>query len=271
MTELIMRIPGVVSGADGLFSSCVKGRSRGDNWEAWLEFTRTAGGGETVFVTGIETHQHTRAALERWASGLTRVYAEGALVRARPLHAETSASKLLVALEEIVEALDRRIPHVERASEPVIAADARRLRAVALARIDGLRRELACDREGSDDRRNHRPAPVKVATDGVGAGASDRGDSKEMNAMSTPANEHRDAMSGWEDEGGAAPSPSQRLTEVEQAQSDARTDEQQRFDASHAAATRGEHRYPDAHQTKAEQQTRRNRDDLKRRMSGSTD
>jgi hypothetical protein len=44
----------------------------------------------------------------------------------------------LDALREIVEALDRRIPHVERASESKIAAEAKRLRAAALQRIASL-------------------------------------------------------------------------------------------------------------------------------------
>ncbi len=59
---------------------------------------------------------------------------------AHALDAETTSSELLDALREIVEALDRRIPHVERASEVEIAADAKRLRAAALQRIASLRR-----------------------------------------------------------------------------------------------------------------------------------
>jgi hypothetical protein len=40
-----------------------------------------------------------------------------------------------------------------------------------------------------------------------------------------------------------------------------------RLDASHDSNTRGEHRYADAHQTEAEQQARRDRDDLKRALA----
>jgi hypothetical protein len=43
--------------------------------------------------------------------------------------------------------------------------------------------------------------------------------------------------------------------------------ERDRLDASHASNTRGEHRYADAHQTVAEQQARRDRDDLKRALA----
>ena len=78
-------------------------------------------------------------ALERWASGLTAVYAEGALARARVSPADTAATELHMALLEIVEALDRRIPHVERAGERQIAADAERLRALAVQRLALLR------------------------------------------------------------------------------------------------------------------------------------
>ena len=73
--------------------------------------------------------------MKRWASGLTRVYAEGALARARPQPVPTEASQLVTMLEELVAALDRRLPHIERSGEVEIAADAQRLRAAALQRI----------------------------------------------------------------------------------------------------------------------------------------
>lgn len=44
------------------------------------------------------------------------------------------------ALRELVEALDRRLPHVERAGEGGIAAEAERLRALALDRLNSLDR-----------------------------------------------------------------------------------------------------------------------------------
>ena len=144
MTELIMRFPETVSSPLGTFSPSVMARDRGDgSWEGWLEFTPVGSDATTLLVTGVETHQHDRVSLERWASGLTRVYAEGALVRAKPLHPETPAAELLAALQEIVEALDRRIPHVERANESEIAADAKQLRAAAVQRIASLRRQLS--------------------------------------------------------------------------------------------------------------------------------
>ena len=44
-------------------------------------------------------------------------------------------------LQELIEALDRRFPHVERAGEASIASDAAALRARALERIAQLERE----------------------------------------------------------------------------------------------------------------------------------
>ena len=52
----------------------------------------------------------------------------------------TTPSQLLFTLEELVEALDRRRPHIERVEEAEIAADANRLRACAMQRIALMRR-----------------------------------------------------------------------------------------------------------------------------------
>lgn len=40
------------------------------------------------------------------------------------------------------------------------------------------------------------------------------------------------------------------------------------FDATHESSARGEHRYGDSHQTKAEQKARDDRDNLKRKLGG---
>src|SRR5690349_11769225 len=118
MAEEIRQFPETVFHTRGVFSSRVMGRDRGDGtWEAWLEFTGVGAEAAHGAVTGVETHQRDRVALERWASGLTHVYAEGALARAHAVDGGTHTSELLEALQEIVDALDRRIPHVERASE----------------------------------------------------------------------------------------------------------------------------------------------------------
>jgi hypothetical protein len=129
-----------VSNAGGAFAVSVVARETSDErWEGSLQFVPTDAPGRPTITTGIETRQHDRLSLTRWASGLTAVYAEGALARALGRQAETPDGDLLDALTEIVEALDRRIPQVDGAGESVIAADAGRLRASAMRRIAALR------------------------------------------------------------------------------------------------------------------------------------
>ena len=41
------------------------------------------------------------------------------------------------------------------------------------------------------------------------------------------------------------------------------------LDAAHDSSIRGEHRYPDTHQTEAEQKARHDRDALKRKLGGT--
>lgn len=78
------------------------------------------------------------------------------------------------ALQELIEALDRRVPHVERAGEAKIADDARRLRTAAGERIARLR---------------DRDAAVPDRSAGAGTDTTNSAD--------------RTAISGWEGEGGA--------------------------------------------------------------------
>ena len=58
---------------------------------------------------------------------------------------------LLRELRELVEALDRRVPRVERAGESAIARDAAVLRATAVNRLHELTNQS--EREESDERR----------------------------------------------------------------------------------------------------------------------
>lgn len=58
----------------------------------------------------------------------------------RRIAAESSPAELLAALRELVEALDRRVPHLERSGEVQIAKDAALLRGEAVARIEALQR-----------------------------------------------------------------------------------------------------------------------------------
>lgn len=59
------------------------GRKREDGlWEGWLEFTRMSEDGPSS-TSGRETTQPNRADLEYWAQGLSQVYLQGALARAK--------------------------------------------------------------------------------------------------------------------------------------------------------------------------------------------
>ena len=83
MPDLMMQLSHAVSDTRGTFTARAMARECHDGrWEAWLEFvpSNTA---TSVYTTPIETRQRDRETMKRWASGLTRVYAEGALARAR--------------------------------------------------------------------------------------------------------------------------------------------------------------------------------------------
>jgi hypothetical protein len=148
MTHLMLELAGAVSDARGTFRARAMARGQGDGgWEGWLEFVPATADGTSGFRTTIETHQRDRVAMQRWASGLTRVYAEGALSRARVvLPSSADPGDLRFALHEIVEALDRRLPHLERAGETHILADAARLRESATHRLADLQRAAATPR-----------------------------------------------------------------------------------------------------------------------------
>jgi hypothetical protein len=140
MSDVMMKLSETVSDARGIFRARAMARQRGDgSWEGWLEFLPTDSDRSIGCTTPIETLQHDRVTMERWASGLTRVYAEGALSRARTHNDAIHTSERLLALLEIVDALDRRIPPIERAGETGIAIDAARLRESAVERIAHLR------------------------------------------------------------------------------------------------------------------------------------
>jgi len=139
MDAVMMQLSGTVSDERGTFHALVMARERNDgSWEGWIEFVPPDEESRR-YATPIETRQHDRVTMERWATGLTAVYADGALARARTLRTAAPESDDLRALQELIEALDRRVPHVERAGEAKIADDARRLRASASERIELLR------------------------------------------------------------------------------------------------------------------------------------
>jgi predicted phage gp36 major capsid-like protein len=60
----------------------------------------------------------------------------------------TTRNELRRELEELIAALERRVPHIERAGEEAIARDAEALRQEALRRIATLDEELRASKEG---------------------------------------------------------------------------------------------------------------------------
>jgi hypothetical protein len=79
-------------------------------------------------------------------------------------------------------------------------------------------------------------------------------------------NEQRSVLSRWDNEGGAVASNRGQKAETQQEEDRERAARRAAFDTTHDSSARGEHRYPDAHQTDAEQKARRERDSLKRRL-----
>ena len=61
-------------------------------------------------------------------------------VSEKRLNGVSTPSRILSALRELIRALDRRVPHPERAGEIRIARDAQMLRREAVARIEELQR-----------------------------------------------------------------------------------------------------------------------------------
>jgi hypothetical protein len=87
--------------------------------------------------------------------------------------------------------------------------------------------------------------------------------------MKKVKDEERSALVGWDDEGGAAPSDRGLKAETQRQESVERAARRAAFDTTHDSSARGEHRYPDTHQTEAEQKARDDRDDLKRKLGGT--
>jgi hypothetical protein len=83
MAEVLLVYKDVVSAEDGslYYARACGSEMSGGTWQGWLEFVDAAGG-ETL-RSGRETTQPNRTDTVYWATGLTPVYLEGALARAR--------------------------------------------------------------------------------------------------------------------------------------------------------------------------------------------
>lgn len=91
MAEVLRSFEEPISDASGSYHARVVGHLAEDGlWEGWLEFLPQDGSTSEPLVTGVESRQPEHEHLAYWASGLTVVYAEGALSRARgPIRVRT--------------------------------------------------------------------------------------------------------------------------------------------------------------------------------------
>jgi len=98
MAEAFMVFDEPVRDHLGEYHARVVGRLAEDNmWEGWIEFVPSEGS-EDLLVTGVESRQAEREHLAYWATGLTPVFLEGALRRARsPLTVRVRAVEVPVS------------------------------------------------------------------------------------------------------------------------------------------------------------------------------
>lgn len=81
MAEVLRSFDQPVRARSVEYRARVVGRHADDGmWEGWFEFIPA--GGQTAVVSAVESRQPEREHLEYWATGLSLVYAEGALARA---------------------------------------------------------------------------------------------------------------------------------------------------------------------------------------------
>lgn len=116
MAELLVQFDEVLVGPDGTrYVARVFGEEDDiHRWAGWLEFATLDG--HDVISTDHETVQPNRRDLEYWATGLTRVYLDGALMRAceaeqrarRPSRPHPQAESARSHREEILDTMRRR-------------------------------------------------------------------------------------------------------------------------------------------------------------------
>lgn len=85
MAEVFRAFEEPVSDASGSYHARVVGRQAEDGmWEGWLEFVANdEATTDGPFISSVESRQPEREHLAYWAGGLSAVYLEGALRRAR--------------------------------------------------------------------------------------------------------------------------------------------------------------------------------------------
>ena len=120
MAEVLRSFDEPITHSSGTYRARVVGRRAEDGmWEGWLEFIPTEPGSGEVVVSGAESRQPDRQALEYWATGLTVVYAEGALDRAlNPVTVRTRVAEKPLSDRPAVNVV--RSPKEARGPAPVL-------------------------------------------------------------------------------------------------------------------------------------------------------
>lgn len=123
MNEVLVHFDEPITGRDGvdwLARAC--GRENGDGrWSGWLEFSRA---GNEWRATDVESVQPNRRDLEYWVTGLSRVYLQGALVRALQDESEREARRMREPDREGVTKPPPRGPRHHRVASHEIERDA---------------------------------------------------------------------------------------------------------------------------------------------------
>lgn len=121
MAEVLASFAAPVRDDLGSYYARAVGRHADDGmWEGWIEFVPVNGGSD-VLVSGIESRQPEHQHLAYWATGLTQVYLEGALNRARkPLTVRVSVMDEPVSDKPAVRRVivERAIPKPEPVLDP---------------------------------------------------------------------------------------------------------------------------------------------------------
>ena len=96
MAELLVEFDTTIRAQDGThWHPRVWGAIADDSlWEGWVEFLPAGTDDREAIRTGRETEQPKRTDLMYWAQGLTQVYLEGALQRARRNASEFASGAL---------------------------------------------------------------------------------------------------------------------------------------------------------------------------------
>jgi hypothetical protein len=120
MAEVLVSYDDPVRDDEGLFHARAIGRLADDKmWEGWLEFVPVDRSGDVV-VGPVESRQPERTHLVYWATGLTNVYLEGALDRARkPLNVRVRVAETPVSSAPARRDVDVIAP-LPRGPEPVL-------------------------------------------------------------------------------------------------------------------------------------------------------